>query len=71
MSTIFKFEELVKNEFVDDLIEKQPDIVWVSLGFSKQEEFIDLLLKKHSLSSIFCCYLGAVFELRRNKSQSP
>ena len=55
------YEELIKNEFVDDLIEKQPDIVWVSLGFPKQEEFIDLLLKKHSLSSNFAA-VGAVFE---------
>ena len=38
------YEGLVKNEFINELIEKKPDIVWVSLGFPKQEEFIDLLL---------------------------
>ena len=55
------YEELVHNEFVNDLIEKKPDIVWVSLGFPKQEEFIDLLLKNNNLDSNFAA-VGAVFE---------
>ena len=55
------YEGLVKNEFINDLIEKKPDIVWVSLGFPKQEEFIDLLLKKNDLNSNFAA-VGAVFE---------
>ena len=55
------YEGLVKNEFINDLIEKKPDIVWVSLGFPKQEEFIDLLLKKNDLNSNFAS-VGAVFE---------
>ena len=55
------YEELVHNEFVNDLIEKKPDIVWVSLGFPKQEEFIDLLLKNKNLDSNFAA-VGAVFE---------
>ena len=55
------YEELVKNEYVNDLIEKKPDIVWVSLGFPKQEEFIDLLLKNNNLISNFVA-VGAVFE---------
>ena len=55
------YEELVQNQFVNDLIEKKPDIVWVSLGFPKQEEFIDLLLKNNKLVSNFVA-VGAVFE---------
>ena len=45
------YDDLVSNEFVNELIEKAPDIVWVSLGFPKQEEFIDLLLK-NTINSI-------------------
>ena len=55
------YKELVKSEYVNDLIEKKPDIVWVSLGFPKQEEFIDLLLKNNNLDSNFAA-VGAVFE---------
>ena len=55
------YKELVKSEYVNDLIEKKPDIVWVSLGFPKQEEFIDLLLKNNNLISNFAA-VGAVFE---------
>ena len=55
------YEELVQNQFVNDLIEKKPDIVWVSLGFPKQEEFIDLLLKNNEIESHFAA-VGAVFE---------
>ena len=55
------YKELVKSEYVNDLIEKKPDIVWVSLGFPKQEEFIDLLLKNNNLISNFVA-VGAVFE---------
>jgi len=55
------YEGLVKNEFINELIEKKPDIVWVSLGFPKQEEFIDLLLKNNDLDSNFAA-VGAVFE---------
>ena len=55
------YKELVKNNFIDDLIEKKPDVVWVSLGFPKQEEFIDLLLKNKDINSNFAA-VGAVFE---------
>ena len=55
------YQELVNNKFVNDLIEKKPDIVWVSLGFPKQEEFINLLLKNNNLDSNFAA-VGAVFE---------
>ena len=55
------YDDLVSNEFVNELIEKSPDIVWVSLGFPKQEEFIDLLLKNRNIESNFAA-IGAVFE---------
>ena len=55
------YKKLVQNEFVNELREKSPDIVWVSLGFPKQEEFIDLLLKNNKISSNFAG-VGAVFE---------
>ena len=55
------YEELVDHKYLNDLLEKKPDIIWVSLGFPKQEEFIDLLLKKYNLDSNFVA-VGAVFE---------
>ena len=55
------YMDLIKDDFIYDLKEKKPDIVWVSLGFPKQEEFIDLLLKKNDLESNFAA-IGAVFE---------
>ena len=39
----------------------KPDIVWVSLGFPKQEMFIELLQKKYPLKSNLVG-IGAVFE---------
>ncbi len=55
------YVDLIDNNYIADLIEKKPDIVWVSLGFPKQEEFIDLLLKKNMIESNFVA-VGAVFE---------
>ena len=55
------YEELAKEEYIKNIIKEKPDIVWVSLGFPKQELFIDLLHKKYSIK----CNLvgvGAVFE---------
>ena len=55
------YGDLIDNNYIADLIEKKPDIVWVSLGFPKQEEFIDLLLKNNRIESNFVA-VGAVFE---------
>ena len=55
------FKDLVLEKYVSDLKEKNADIVWVSLGFPKQEEFIDLLLKNNTINSNFAG-IGAVFE---------
>ena len=58
---ILDFKDLTQDYLIKDLIEKDPDIVWVSLGFPKQEEFIDLLLKNNKIESNFVA-IGAVFE---------
>jgi N-acetylglucosaminyldiphosphoundecaprenol N-acetyl-beta-D-mannosaminyltransferase len=55
------YKELAKEEYIRNIIEEKPDIVWVSLGFPKQELFIDLLQKKHSIKSNLVG-VGAVFE---------
>jgi N-acetylglucosaminyldiphosphoundecaprenol N-acetyl-beta-D-mannosaminyltransferase len=55
------YEELAKEEYAKDIIETEPDIVWVSLGFPKQELFINLFQEKYSLGSNLVG-IGAVFE---------
>ena len=55
------YKELTKEEYIKNIIKEKPDIVWVSLGFPKQELFIDLLQKKHSIKSNLVG-VGAVFE---------
>ncbi len=54
-------EKLTDNEFVKDLVEKNPDIVWVSLGFPKQERFIKNIRSIYEIQSNFVG-VGAVFE---------
>ena len=53
--------ELVEEKFIQEIIELNPDIVWVSLGFPKQEIFINMLQKKGLISSNLIG-IGAVFE---------
>ena len=55
------YKELAKEEYIKNIIKEKPDIVWVSLGFPKQELFIDLLQKKYSIKSNLVG-VGAVFE---------
>ena len=43
---MMSFEALCSEKFILNIIEKNPDVVWVSLGFPKQEEFINMLKKK-------------------------
>ena len=57
---VLGYKELTDDRWVDDLIDKDPDIVWVSLGFPKQEEFIDLINKKVHIKSNFVG-IGGVF----------
>ena len=55
------YEELVQEAYVKDIIDTKPDIVWVSLGFPKQELFINLFQEKYSVGSNLVG-IGAVFE---------
>jgi N-acetylglucosaminyldiphosphoundecaprenol N-acetyl-beta-D-mannosaminyltransferase len=55
------YQELADEEHIKNIIEEKPDIVWVSLGFPKQELFINLLHEKYSLKSNLVG-VGAVFE---------
>ena len=54
-------EKLTDNEYIKDLLKRDPDIVWVSLGFPKQENFIYNIKKMHQVRSNFVG-VGAVFE---------
>lgn len=54
-------EKLTDNEYIKDLLIRDPDIVWVSLGFPKQENFIYNIKKIHQVRSNFVG-VGAVFE---------
>ena len=58
---IGSYEELAEEKYAKDIIETKPDIVWVSLGFPKQELFINLFQEKYSLESNLVG-IGAVFE---------
>jgi len=55
------YDELVQEGYVKDIIDAEPDIVWVSLGFPKQELFINLFQEKYSVESNLVG-IGAVFE---------
>ena len=58
---IGSYIELTDQKYITDMQKSQPDIVWVSLGFPKQELFIELLQKKYSTKSNLVG-IGAVFE---------
>ena len=58
---IMTYEELCEKEFVDSMINQNIDIIWVSLGFPKQEEFIFMLKEKYNIYSNIVG-VGAVFE---------
>jgi N-acetylglucosaminyldiphosphoundecaprenol N-acetyl-beta-D-mannosaminyltransferase len=55
------YEELVKDKYIQGIVNTKPDIVWVSLGFPKQELFINLFQKKYPIRSNLVG-VGAVFE---------
>ena len=54
-------EKLLTDDYISDLKLQSPDIVWISLGFPKQEQFINKLKDEISLDSNFVG-IGAVFE---------
>lgn len=55
------YDALTEKEYIQDIVNVNPDIVWVSLGFPKQEMFINLLQKKYSLTSNIVG-IGGVYE---------
>ena len=55
------YEELSDEKYIYDINTKNPDILWVSLGFPKQEKFINLIKKNNSMN-INMVGVGAVFE---------
>ena len=57
---ILDYEELMDEQWIGDLKIKDPDIIWVSLGFPKQEEFIELISKRINVKSNFVG-IGGVF----------
>ena len=63
--------ELSKIKYLEDILKLNPDIVWVSLGFPKQEQFIDLINKKYDINSNMVG-IGAVFEwVAKTKIKAP
>ncbi len=68
---IKSYKELCTDEFIKDLIEKNADVVWVSLGFPKQEEFIFELKNNYQITSNLVG-IGAVFEwVAETKVKAP
>ena len=55
------YKKLLEDEYVEDIKEKNPDVVWVSLGFPKQEEFIIALKEQGGINSNLIG-IGGVFE---------
>ena len=55
------YEKLTEEEYVKNIIYTKPDIVWISLGFPKQELFINLFQEKYSMESNLVG-VGGVFE---------
>ena len=55
------YKELTEQKYIAEIQKAKPDIVWVSLGFPKQEKFIKHLQMKHSIQSNLVG-VGAVFE---------
>ena len=55
------YEELSDEKYINDINTKNPDILWVSLGFPKQEKFINLIRKNNSINTNMVG-VGAVFE---------
>ena len=58
---IRSYKELTERKYIEDIQKSSPDIIWVSLGFPKQEMFIDLLQNKYSIRSNLVG-VGGVFE---------
>ncbi len=44
-------DELASREYMDEIIELEPDIIWLSFGFPKQEKLMNLIRYKYNLNS--------------------
>ncbi len=67
---IMDSDQLVK-KYVDQIQNIDADIVWVSLGFPKQEMFIDKIMKTTDINSNFVG-IGGVFEwVAETKKKAP
>ena len=65
------YKQLTKGGYIKDMVEKNPDVVWVSLGFPKQEEFINTLNKIGILNSNLVG-IGGVFDwVAGTKTKAP
>ncbi len=65
------YKELCEKEYVENMIEQDADVIWVSLGFPKQEEFILMLKDKFNINSNIVG-VGAVFEwVAETKIKAP
>ncbi len=58
---LLEHDVLVEEKYIQDLKNKNPDIIWVSLGFPKQERFINEISKTQNIKSNMIG-IGAVFE---------
>ena len=58
---VLNAENLSSDNYINDLKSKNPDIVWVSLGFPKQEQFINQIKDDINLDGNLIG-IGAVFE---------
>ena len=56
-----KVDKLLKDEYVENINKMNPDIIWISLGFPKQEEFI-YEFKNNFPTTSNLVGIGAVFE---------
>tara|TARA_B100000427_G_scaffold230353_1_gene193534 strand:+ start:22536 stop:23291 length:756 start_codon:yes stop_codon:yes gene_type:complete len=65
------YKVLGEKKYIGDMINKNPDIVWVSLGYPKQEEFIYLIKENKELLSNLVG-IGGVFEwVAGTKAKAP
>ena len=68
---IKSYKELSEETYIEDIIDKNPDIVWVSLGFPKQEEFIFELKSKYEISSNLVGVGGVFNWVAKTKIKAP
>ena len=48
---IIGIDELSSNKYIDEIVRLNPDIIWLSFGFPKQEKLMSLIRSKYNLKS--------------------